>query len=198
MNLSQHIRILSENAFTRQSKLPGHPPTPDMRPFLAVPIRERLVLLAIYDGQPMEVIKGAYPWAKETDVRRTSHRIQDALAIFNAALKEPTAWINPGPYPVAEVDGDLGYPDTPFPINSRTIPADTDKQFRQAWFPSTPLMLFGAHVPPAMSQLSLKRRSIVYLAVVEEWSYSQIMETLECSKRQVHTSLIKAIEALGG
>jgi hypothetical protein len=168
-----------------------------MRPFLAVPLRERLVLLALYDNRSMEEIKGAYPWAKETDVRLTSHRIQAAVSILFTSLDEPTAWMDPGPYPGIEA-ADLTDPNTQLPINSRDIPDDIEKQLRQALFPSVTLMLFGAHVPPAVNTMSLQHRTLVYLIVVEELGWGEAMEMLECSKRQVHISLTEMVEALGG
>jgi len=197
MSLSQRIRILSEAAFTRQSRQPGNPPAPDMRPFLSVQLPERMVLLALYDGQSMEEIKAAYPWAKETDVRLTSHRIQPAIADLIAAVHDPTAWIRPGPIPEVEA-GDLTDPDTPDPINHRRIPADVETQLRQAFFPSVPLMLFGAHVPPEVGAISLQHRAVVYLVVVVELPWSEVMRMMGCSKRQIHNSLVEVIEALGG
>lgn len=204
MNLPQRIRVLAERAFERQAKAHDRIPAPDMRPFLAVPIRERLVLLALYDNRSMAEIKEAYPWAKETDVRLTSHRIKTAIDIFVAATEDPTTHIHPGPLPDHEATGDLGVGDpndplyTDFPIESRLIPKDTAKQLRQAFYPSVPLMLFGAHVPASVAELSLQHRAIAYLAVVEEWTWGEVQELLACSKWQVYNGLTEAVEALGG
>jgi hypothetical protein len=197
MNLTHAIRLLCEAAFERQSKTPGHPPAPYMQSFLAVPLKERMTLLALYDGRTMEEIKAAFPWVKETDVRLKSARIQDAAAILCLSFEDPTAWMNPGPYPEDET-GDLVDPTTPLPVSTREIPATIETQLRQALFTSVPVMLFGTHVPKEIAQLGLRKRAIVYLVVVEEMPWGEVMSLMECSKRQIHNSLTGMVRALGG
>ncbi len=225
MNQTHLLRVLFETTLEEQLREPGIPPTPAMQPFLVVPIQERLILLSLYDQQsgadpralsPWEhkpkpsssparpiamdaltAIKAALPFAKETDIRLTSKRMLGALAALTAAMENPTAWIHPGPYPDHET-GDLGDPETPLPIDTRDIPADTEKQLRQAFFPAAPLMLFGTHVPAVIAELGLQRRAILYLLIVEEWEWSDIQTLLQCSKGQVEYAQRRAIEALSG
>jgi hypothetical protein len=223
MNQTHHLRVLFEDVLEEQLREPGIPPTPAMQPFLIVPVQERLILLSLYDQQSgadprtlfawehkpkpstsparpiateaLTAIKAALPFAKETNIRLTSKRMLGALADLTAAMENPTGWIHPGPYPDCET-GDLGDSETPFPINTRDIPDDTEKQLRQAFFPATPLMLFGTHVPAAIAELGLQRRAILYLLIVEDWEWSGIQALLQCSKGQVEYAQRRAIEVL--
>ena len=186
------LRIRLDRAYRKQpdSGLPI-----SLWPYLAVPIRPRLTLLALYDNHTMEEIKGAFPWVKETDVRLTSHRIHEAIALVTSAMEDPTCWVDPGPIPDQEV-GDLTDPATPFPVTDRSIPRDTDKQFRQAYYSSAPLMLFGPTVPPELGEISLQRRAVIYLLVVEELRWTQIEELLGCTEWQIREAIRQTFEAL--
>lgn len=197
MNLPQQIRWLSKQSLRKQLTVPGRAPIPNMRPFFAVPIKERLVLLALYDSRTMGEIKEAMPWVKETDVRLTSRRIHQAIELLEAGFEDDTIWMNPGPVPMEEV-GDLTDTDTQFPFYSRRIPEDTEVQLRKYLWPATTLVLFGEHVPPKVGKLTLKQRAIVYMVVVEEMTWIEVERMMECSKTPISTSLTRMVEALGG
>lgn len=174
-----------------------------MFPFLAVPIKERLVLLCLSEQATMPQIKAALPYAKETDVRQTSHRMRAAIGIFNEAMENPTAWLHPGPYPLAEVPDLLErHPETgelpPFPLPDRLIPRDTDKQLRQAFFPEAAVLLFGELVPEPLAALGLQVRAVLYLIAVEEYGWKDVQTLLQCTEWSVRQALKGGIEALGG
>ncbi len=201
MSQIHDLRLLFEHAYTTSSR-PNDPHAPSMWPFLAVPLKERLTLLALTEESGMAECKTAYPWMKETDHRLTSHRIHRALDILTAAMEQPTAWINPGPLPEVEV-ADLLPDETtgelpPFPVPDRLIPRDTDKQLRQALYPSTPLLLFGPLVPPRLHDLGLQKRGILYCLVVEEFGWLDIQELFGCSEWLIRQTIKQAYEVLGG
>lgn len=189
------FRILFEYHYRLTKHTAPH--APSMWPFLSVPLKERLTLLALPEEATMAECKQALPWMKETDHRLTSHRIHHALSCLVQALEHPTDWINPGPM-LAHETGDLADPTTPFPVPDRLIPTDTDKQVRQALYPSPPLLLFGALVPAALHELSLQPRAIIYCLVVEEMTWGEIQMLFECSEWAIRQAIRQVYAALGG
>ena len=143
----------------------------------------------------MEQIKSALPYAKETDVRQTSHRMVAAIKTFNAAMDEPTAWLHPGPYPDQE-PADLSDPTTPFPLPDHQIPRDTDLQLRQVFFPEAAILLFGELVPTELAAIGLQARLILYCLAVCESSWLDIQELIGCSEWSIRQALKGGIEAL--
>jgi len=196
MNHVQLFRKLCSDLYNSQLGT-DIPSATTMWPFLVVPIKERLVLLCLSEEATMEQIKVSLPFAKETDVRQTSHRMIAAIKLFNAALDEPTAWLHPGPYPDTE-PLDLTDPETPFPVLDRLIPRDTDLQLRQVFFPEPAVLLFGELVPAWLAELGLHTRAILYCLAVEELSWQDIVLLLECSEWSIRQALKDGIEALGG
>ncbi len=90
MNQLNHFRQLCASRYESQLGT-DIPSATTMWPFLAVNIEMRLVLLCLSEDATMEQIKAVLPFAKETDVRQTSHRMVAAIKTFNAAMDEPTA-----------------------------------------------------------------------------------------------------------
>lgn len=173
------------------------PSATTMWPFLAVPLEMRLVLLCQTEQATMEQIKAALPFAKETDVRQTSHRMRAAIEVFNRSMEEPTAWLHPGPYPETEPT-DLVDPETSFPFPDRLIPRDTDIQLRQVFFPEAAVLLFGELVPEQLAALGLQPRLVLYLLSVEEMGWREVEELLGCSEWAIRQALKQGIEAVGG
>lgn len=197
MNQTHQLRLLLEHTYTTHKRT-NTPHAPSMWPFLAVPIKERLTLLALTEEATMAECKAAFPWMKETDHRLTSHRIHHALDLLTAAMEAPTTWINPGSLPDLEATDDLTNPETPFPIPDNQVPDDIDKQLRQALFSSVPLMLFGPLVPPTIHELGLQKRAIAYCLVVEEFGWSDIQMLFGCSEWHIRQTIKQAYEVLGG
>lgn len=168
-----------------------------MWPFLAVPLEMRLVLLCNLEGATMQEVKAVLPYAKETDVRQTSHRMRAAIETFNQAMEDPTAWLHPGPYPEDEA-GDLSDHETPFPLPDRLIPRDTDIQLRQVFFPEAAILLFGELVPEQIADLGLQARLILYTLSVCELEWGEVERLLGCSEWRIRQALKQGIEVLGG
>lgn len=195
MNQLQTFRQLCADYYESQLGT-DIPSATTMWPFLALPIKERLVLLCLSEEATME-LKAVLPYAKETDVRQTSHRMVAAIKTFNAAMDEPTAWLHPGPYPDEEPT-DLTDPTTPFPFPDHQIPRDTDLQLRQVFFPEAAILLFGELVPAELAVIGLQARLALYCLAVEELSWLDIQALLGCSEWAIRQALKGGIEALEG
>lgn len=194
MNQLQTFRQLCADYYESQLGT-DTPSATTMWPFLALPIKERLVLLCLSEEATMEQIKAVLPYAKETDVRQTSHRMVAAIKTFNAAMDEPTAWLHPGPYPDQE-PADLSDPTTPFPLPGHQIPRDTDLQLRQVFFPEAAILLFGELVPAELAAMGLQARIALYCLAVEELCWQDIQTLLGCSEWAIRQALKDGIEAL--
>jgi hypothetical protein len=196
MNHSHRLQQLFEQAYQRHVKADA-PSATSLIPFLAIPIQERLILLALLDGATLPEIKVAFPFAKETDIRKVSKRMIAAEDQLMAAIEDPWCWLWPGFERVDET-GDLTDPETPFPVPSFTIPPGTDVQLRQIFYGSSALMLFGEAVPTVIARLSLQQRSVLYCLAVEALSWQDVKTVLGCTEWKIRRAIKDAEEALGG
>jgi hypothetical protein len=108
-------------------------PIPPMQAYLAIPIKTRLILLALHDGADEAGVKAALPYAKQTDVRLTSKEIKEGLDLLKKGLEEPTFFINLGSVPLETAhDGDLTDPTTKALCRDADIPETFERTFRQS------------------------------------------------------------------
>jgi hypothetical protein len=173
-------------------------PIPPMQAYLAIPIRTRLILLAIHDanGKPDEAaIKAALPYAKQTDVRLTSKEIKEGLELLKRGLEEPAFFIDLGgiasavdyPEPDRDAQGNhideygLTAPDAKPLWRDSDIPQDIERTFRWVWYPSAAPLLIGPMVPASIAAWSLKMRLCLYLLIVQECERDEVCELLGCS-----------------
>ncbi len=201
MPVNNHVTRLQrlfKQAYEKQSRTDAPSPT-SLIPFLYIEIQERLILLSLLDGATLPEIKAALPFAKETDIRRSSPRMITAGEKLDYAIKHPWCWIEPGPLPLVdapdllELDGVGDLP--PFPVFSSRLPHDTDLQLRKIFYASSGIMLFGDAVPPAIARLSLQSRVILYLLAVEEYRWLDIQELLGCTEWKIRRAIHDAEEA---
>lgn len=169
---------------------------PPMQPFLALPIEERLVLLALADGADEATIRAILPFAKQTDARLTSKRMLAAVERLKAALESPLFFIDLGEVPLDTQVGDLTKPTTKVLCPDHLIPQDIERTFRQIWYPSAAPLLLGAMVPIELKDLSLKERLILYLLIVQESTYEEVQELLGCSDWSIRQAIKKAMKEL--
>jgi hypothetical protein len=148
-------------------------PTP-MQAFLAVPLPERLILLAKLDGADGKSIKKLFR-VSEDDVTLQSERMMEAVKLLTVAMAEPWDSIP---------DGDL------------------DTQLGQVIFTYLPAVLIGDGVPESVAKLSLRQRLAIYLVLVSRLSYKrsspQVQELLGCTEFFVRRSIIECRKAIGG
>ena len=145
-----------------------------MQAFLALPIRERLILLALLDqhGKPDEAaIRAALPYAKQSDVRLTSKTILKAVETLKAAIEQPTIlWIDPD--------------------------HDQEKAVLAIFYPSAAVCLFGGLVPIELRDFGLQARFIAYCLVVETMKWEDVEELLGGSEWKIKRTLATALEIL--
>lgn len=199
MPLTNHISRLQwrfKKVYEAQARTDAPSPT-SLIPFLYIPIQERLILLALLDGATLPEIKAALPFAKETDIRKSSPRMIAAGERLNYAIKNHWCWIEPGPLPTDE-PGDLVDTNEEFPYPAAWLPEGTDRQLRKIFYASSAIMLFGDVVPSAIARLSLQARAILYLQTVEEYRWLDIQELLGCTEWKIRFAIKGAEEALGG
>lgn len=138
-----------------------------MQAFLAIPLPERLILLAKLDGAEPRAIKKLFK-ATDEDVELASERMVGAVKLLTAAMDEPWDFIP---------DGDL------------------DTQLGQMIFTYVPNMLIGDGVPEAVGRLTLKQRLCLYLLLVARLSYKrsspQVQQLLGCTEFFVRQSIIE-------
>ncbi len=194
MNKIDHLRLAFERRFAIVRR-EFDDPTPPMRAFLALPIEERLILLALADGADEETVRQLFPFAKQTDARLKSQRMLQALATFQQGLHEPTFFIDLGDIPL-ETDhtDDLTDMSTKTLCRDADIPQDIERSFRWIFYPSAAPMLIGPMVTSPVSDWPLLDRLIVYLLVVEELTYRQVEELMGCTEWRVRQSLKIALE----
>ncbi len=173
-------------------------PTPPMRAFLALPIQERLILLALTDlgdKADEETVRALLPFARQSDIRLKSERMRQALVTFQKGLAQPTFFIDLAGIPL-ETDhtGDLTDMNTKTICRDADIPQDIERTMRQVWYPSAAPLLVGPMVPPSLADWSLKERLAIYLLVVSEVTYKDVEELLGCTEWFVRACLVKALE----
>ncbi len=173
-------------------------PTPPMRAFLALPIQERLILLALTDlGEQAdeEAVRALLPFARQSDIRLKSERMRQALKTFQKGLVQPTFFIDLGGIPL-ETDhtGDLTDMSTKTLCRDADIPQDIERTFKWIFYPSAAPMLIGPMVPSSIAVWPLLDRLILYCAVVQEMTYREIEETMSCTEWRVRQSLKIALE----
>ncbi len=147
---------------------------------LAVPIKERLVLLALTDGAGSAEIKRILK-VKDDDVRLTNPRMRAAVQTMKEALLDPY--------------GHLPDPDSLTNDTHRTV---AERSLRQLLFASTAVCLFGEGVPAQLAALPLGDRVILYLILVEEMPWSEVQELTGCSEHAIRRAITSAIEQIGG
>jgi len=175
-------------------------PTPPMRAFLALPIQERLILLALTDlgdKADEETVRALLPFARQSDIRLKSERMQQALVTFQKGLAQPTFFIDLGGIPL-ETDhtGDLTDMNTKTLCRDADIPQNVERSFRWVFYPSVAPMLIGPMVLSPIADWPLLDRLVLYLAIVNESTYQEIEELMGCTEWRVRESLRIALEAV--
>lgn len=160
----------------------GVPSTPVSSPvrMLAVPIRERLVLLALTDGAVAAEMKRTLK-VKDDDVRLTSPRMREAVATLGEALLDS-----------------YGHLPDPDGLTNDTQRQQAEHHLRQLLFASMAVCLVGEAVPPRMTTLSLRDRILLYLLLVEEVDWKQAQELTGCTEHGVRSAIKHAMEQIGG
>ncbi len=146
-------------------------PCPPLHALLSVPIRERLVLLALTDGAEAAEIKPMLK-VRDEDIRLTSPRMREAVATVKDALLDPYRH--------------LPDPDTLTNDDHRPV---SERHLRQLLFPSAAVCLFGEGVPFPLRDTPLRTRMIVYCLLVEELSWDQVEEMLQCTEWTIRQAL---------
>ncbi len=176
-------------------------PCPPLHAMLAVPIKERLVLLALADGASAAEIKRTLK-VKDEDVRLTSPRMREAVSALREALLDPYGhvpeeWLNP---PLVSSDDMTVLP--PFPRYGKSWDErhgrKVERELRRRLFASTAVCLFGDGVPFPLRDTPLRTRMIVYCLLVEELSWDQVEELLGCSEHAIRTAIQRTMEQIGG
>src|SRR5436190_16283959 len=129
------LRLTFERLYPAHARSLGHP-GPPLHALLAVPLPERLILLALIDHAPAEEIRRTLKATSE-DLALTSDRMRQAVRQLKEALLHPYAHLDPEGEP--------------------------ERQLQQLLFPSSAVLLFGDTVPSSLARLSLRERVILYL-----------------------------------
>ncbi len=154
-------------------------PCPPLHALLSVPIRERLVLLALTDGAEAAEIKRMLK-VRDEDIRLTSPRMREAVATVKDALLDPYRH--------------LPDPDTLTNDDHRPV---AERHLRQLLFPSAAVCLFGEGVLAQLAALPLRDRVVVYCLLVEEMCWSGVEELLGCSEHVIRRAITHARESIG-
>ena len=98
MNKIDHRRLAFERRLAI-ARAQFDDPTPPMRAFLALPIQERLIPLAVTDlgdRADEETVRHLLPLARQSDIRLKSARSREALVTFQKGPAQPTFFIDLG------------------------------------------------------------------------------------------------------
>ena len=190
------LRLAFERRYPIVAKRYQHNPPP-MQAFLALPIKERLVLLALLDGADEATIRQTLPFAKQTDARLTSPAMQAAVARLHEALATPAFFIDLAGIPLpTDHTGDLTDMATKMLCRDADIPDTIERTIRQVWYPSAAPLLVGPMAPAEIAVWGLKERLALYLMIVQECSYAEVQELLGCSDWFVRKCIRAALEEL--
>src|SRR3954447_4804312 len=94
MTQVHHLRLLFERRYAILAADAPHKAQP-LHAFLALPIKERLVLLLLLDYASEEEIRRVLPYAKQSDARLVSKTMIAAVATLRKAIETPSMWIDP-------------------------------------------------------------------------------------------------------
>jgi hypothetical protein len=163
------LRLTFERLYPAHARSPGHP-GPPLHALLAVPLPERLILLALIDHAPAEEIRRTLKATSE-DLALTSDRMRTAVRQLKEALLHPYAHLDPLHEP--------------------------ERQLQRLLFPSAAVLLFGEGVPAALAYLTLRQKAVLYLLLVESWQWQAIQEFLGCSEWTIRQAVRQAKEQIG-
>ncbi len=155
------LRLSLERLAVAQLKASGMP-CPPMQAFLAVPIRERLVLLARADGADEKTIQRLLRTTPE-DAALQSQRMVEAVKLLTAAMDEPWGLVAPG--------------------------WSLERLKSLYFYRRFPAMLVGEAVPAELATLSLQQRLGLYLILVEGASREEVQSYLGCTEHSIKRAI---------
>jgi hypothetical protein len=174
-----YLRYAIVRKFAEQQRT-TYTATPGLHHLLAVPIRERLILLAKVDGATPHQIRRMLHCSAD-DANSRSDGMLDAVSIWQSTIQD-AFWH--------------------FPTRANwrfQKEASVEKGIKQLLWADVAVALIGdAALPELVQSLPLKRRLMLYALLVEDMRWSSIQPLFRCTNWQIRESIRIGFDAVGG
>jgi hypothetical protein len=176
--------------------------TPGLHHLLSIPIRERLILLALIDGADERAIRQTMSVAKD-DATLSSRRMKRTVQRMKAHLTTPHAhwpevWLRDDLTPDGDLTNGLILQDSQGIAWNRRYGASLESTLGQLLWSDVAVCLLGQSVPPQVATLSLRTRMIIYCLVVEGCTQDETIRIMGCTEWDIDRSLRDGLRAVGG
>lgn len=172
------LRFGLSQTFVQSAKANGHA-TPGLHHLLPVPIRERLILLAKLDGAEPATIRKILRVSQE-DALLQSVEMQLAIHIWQRSMNN-TYWYLPTKHGWRQQRNTA-----------------VERALGQLLWADVAVALIGDSVPSKLSAIPLRRRLILYMLLVEQYEWSQIMEVMSVTNWEIRQAINTGLTAIGG
>lgn len=194
-----HLRFGLQSLYARQSAQ-HTTTTPGLHHLLAIPIRERLILLATIDGASEREIRRAMRVSREDasltsrQMRRTLQRVQHHLARPHADWPEP--WTRADLTPEGDLTNGLVLVDCQGIAWNRRYGAHLETALGRLLWADVAVALLGQSVPKEVAALSLQARLALYCVLVEGCTQEETRRIMGCTVGDIERSLRDGLRAV--
>ncbi len=176
--------------------------TPGLHHLLTLPIRERLILLAIIDGASEREIRQAMKVSKD-DASLHSRRMKRALGRLKASLGTPLGnwpevWTRADLTPEGDLTNGIVTEESNGIAWNRRYGSSLESQLGRLLWSDVAVALIGQSVPPSVAALSLKARLALYCLLVDGCSKDETRQIIGCTEGEIDRSLRDGFRAVGG
>lgn len=151
--------------------------------FLALPIYERLILMARGDSATAYEVHRALGFAY-ADTSLGTDRMELALHRLRESMATPFQFLEGD-----EIAGQ-GYD------WAARVGAKLELRWRQLFYPQVAMCLFGESMPPVFRTLTLGERACLYCVLYEELEWVEIEALLGCTEHFIRRSIRCMMEAM--
>ena len=176
--------------------------TPGLHHLLSLPIRERLILLAIIDGASEREIRQAMRVSKD-DASLHSRRMKRAVGRLKASLGTPLGnwpevWTRADLTPEGDLTNGIVTEESNGIAWYRRYGSSLESQLGRLLWSDVAVALIGQSVPPHVSALSLRTRLTLYCLLVEGCTQNETRQIIGCTEGEIDRSLRDGLRVVGG
>jgi hypothetical protein len=176
--------------------------TPGLHHLLPIPVRERLILLAVIDGADERAIRKAIKASKD-DRSLNSRRMKRTLLRIKEHLKTPHSywpevWTRADLTPDADLTNGLILEESQGIAWNRRYGASLETALGRLLWSDVAVCLIGQSVPRRVARLSLKHRLILYCLLVDGRTQDETIQIMGCTGWDIERSLRDGLRAVGG
>lgn len=176
--------------------------TPGLHHLLPIPLRERLILLAVIDGADERTIRRRLKVSTE-DAMLASRRMKRTLQRVKGYIASPhdyfpEVWTRDDLTPDADLTNGLILAESQGIAWNRRYGEKLEAHSGRLLWSDIAVALIGQSVPRQIARLSLKQRLIVYCLTVEGGTQQETIQIMGCTEWDIERSLPDGLRAVGG